>query len=105
MCIRDRPTVAKVESVLMLVPDRQPEKVKLIRQFAPLLAPVQVGTATSLDPAALRAPLEQLQQQIARDFADKLTSFQKSVTPRLIEPGDAPPEIRNRYVGKSGRYL
>ena len=31
------PTVAKVESVLMLVPDRQPEKVKLIQQFAPLL--------------------------------------------------------------------
>ena len=147
------PTVAKVESVLMLVPDRQPEKVKLIQQFAPLVAPVQVGTAPSLDPAALRAPLEtlrrrlqlvtaeggdkarrevepilakldaildklgrpdsrqagpaleQLQGQIARDFADKLTSFQKSVTPRLVEPGDAPPEIRNRYVGKSGRYL
>ena len=147
------PTVAKVESVLMLVPDRQPEKVKLIQQFAPLLAPVHVGTAPSLDPAALRAPLEtlrrrlqlvtaegsdkarrevqpvlakldalldklgrpdsrqagpaleQLQEQIARDFADKLTSFQKSVTPRLVEPGDAPPEIRNRYVGKSGRYL
>ena len=147
------PTVAKVESVLMLVPDRQPEKVKLIQQFAPLVAPVQVRTAASLDPAALRAPLEtlrrrlqlvtaeggdkarrevqpilakldaildklgrpdsrqagpaleQLQGQIARDFADKLTSFQKSLTPRLVEPGDAPPEIRNRYVGKSGRYL
>ena len=27
------------------------------------------------------------------------------MTPRLVEPGDAPPEIRNRYVGKSGRYL
>jgi hopanoid biosynthesis associated RND transporter like protein HpnN len=147
------PTVAKVESILMLVPDRQPEKVKLIQQFAPLLAPVRVGTATSLDPAALRAPLEtlrrrlqlvtaeggdkarrevqpiltkldavldklgrpdsrqagpaleQLQGQSARDFGDKLTSFRKSVTPRLVEPGDAPPELRNRYVGKSGRYL
>ena len=147
------PTVAKVESVLMLVPDRQPEKVKLIQQFAPLVAPVRVGTATSLDPSALRAPLEtlrrrlqlvtaeggdkarrevepvldkldalldklgrgesrqagpaleQLQGQIARDFSDKLTSFQKSLAPRLVEPGDAPPELRHRYIGSSGRYL
>ncbi len=37
------PSVAKVESVLMLVPDRQPEKDKLIKQFAPLVEPVQVG--------------------------------------------------------------
>jgi len=147
------PTVAKVESVLMLVPDRQPEKVTLIRQFAPLVAPVQVKKATPLDPAALRAPLEtlrrrlqlvasegsdkarrevqpvldklgalieelgrpesrqagpaleQLQAQVASDFADKLTSFQKSLNPRLVEPGDAPAELRHRYIGSSGRYL
>jgi hopanoid biosynthesis associated RND transporter like protein HpnN len=147
------PSVSKVESVLMLVPDRQPEKVKLIKQFAPLIEPVQVATATSLEPADLRAPLEtlrrrlrlateegdektlrevqpvlaklqalldklahldgrraaqgleQLQGQIARDFADKLKSFQKSLNPRLVEPGDAPPELRHSYVGASGRYL
>jgi predicted RND superfamily exporter protein len=147
------PTVSKVESVLMLVPDRQLEKVELIRQFAPLVAPVRVGTASALDPAALRAPLEtlrrrlqlagtegsdnarrevqpildklgalldrlgqpesrhavpgleQLQRQIARDFADKLTSVQKGLNPRLVEPGDAPPEIRHRYIGATGRFL
>ena len=48
----------------MLVPDRQPEKVKLIQQFAPLLAPVRVGAATALDPAALRAPLETLRRRL-----------------------------------------
>ena len=147
------PSVSKVESVLMLVPDRQPEKVKLVQQFAPLVAPLRTGTATALEPAALRAPLEtlrrrlnlateegsdqvksevrpvqvklealldklarpdarqagpaleQLQGQIARDFADKLASFQKNLTPRRVEPGDAPPELRHRYVGASGRYL
>jgi uncharacterized protein len=147
------PSVSKVESVLMLVPDRQPEKVKLIKQFAPLVEPVQVATATSLEPADLRAPLEtlrrrlrlateegdektvrevqpvqvklqalldklarvdgrrakqgleQLQAQIARDFADKLKSFRKSLNPRLVEPGDAPPELRRSYIGASGRYL
>ena len=147
------PSVSKVESVLMLVPDHQAEKVKLVHQFAPLVAPVRVRTATALEPAELRAPLttlrrrlslateegsekvksevrpvqvklealldklarpdarqagpalEQLQGQIARDFADKLTSLQKSLVPRLVEPGDAPPELRRRYVGASGRYL
>ena len=147
------PTVAKVESVLMLVPDRQPEKVTLIQQFAPLVEPVRVKSATALDPADLRAPLEtlrrrlqliasegsekaqrevrpvldkldaligklgrpesrqagpaleQLQTQVASDFADRLASFQKNLTPRLVEPGDAPPELRHRYIGKSGRYL
>ena len=147
------PSVSKVESALMLVPDRQPEKIKLIQQLAPLLASVRVGTATPVEPAKLRAPLEtlrrrlrlataeggdkaerevqpilakvealldklgradarqaglaleQLQDQIARDFADKLAGFQRSLTPRPVEPGDAPPEIRHRYVGASGRYM
>ena len=148
------PSVSKVESVLMLVPDRQPEKVKLIRQFAPLVESVQVaGAAASFEPADLRAPLEtlrrrlrlateegnerarnevepvqvklqalmdklahrdihqadqgliELQGQIARDFADKLRSLQKSLNPRLVKPGDAPPEVLRSYVGTSKRYL
>ncbi len=147
------PSVSKVESVLMLVPDQQPEKVALVHQFAPLVAPVHVRTATALEPAELRAPLEtlrrrlklateegsekaksevqpvldkleallaklprgetrqagpglqQLQDQIARDFTDKLTSFQKNLVPRLVKPGDAPPELKHRYIGTSGRYL
>jgi predicted RND superfamily exporter protein len=147
------PSVAKVESVLMLVPDRQPEKVKLIKQFAPLIEGVKVGTTNSLEPADLRAPLEMLrrrlrlateegneearrevgpvqaklealldklahaesrqagpglallQRQTARHFADKLKTFQKGLNPNLVQPGDAPPEIRRSYVGASGRYL
>jgi hopanoid biosynthesis associated RND transporter like protein HpnN len=147
------PSVSKVESVLMLVPDRQAEKAKLISQFAPLVDSVRVGTASSLQPEDLRAPLETLdrrlrlateegnekarrevepvraklralldklpradarqagpsltglQGQIASDFADKLKSFQKNLSPRRVEPGDAPPEIRRSYVGASGRYL
>lgn len=123
--------MAKVESALMLVPDRQPEKIELIQQLAPLEASVRVGVATPVEPAELRAPLEtlrrrlrlavaeggddarrrvepvlakidgvldalnrpdagragpglgQLQTRLARDFADKLTGFQRSLTPRL----------------------
>ena len=147
------PSVSKADSILMLVPDRQAEKIKLIQQFAPIVESVQVKAATALDPANLLGPLQTLQRrlslateeaseevrgevepvkrkldallnrltpavlrqgapgletlqgQIARDFADKLTSFQKSLTPRPVVPGDAPPELQNRYVGASGRYL
>jgi hopanoid biosynthesis associated RND transporter like protein HpnN len=147
------PSVSKVDSILMLVPDRQAEKIKLIQQFAPIVESVQVKSATALDPADLLGPLRTLQRrlnlateesseevqrevapakerldallnrlvpavlrqagpglqdlqgQIGRDFADKLRTFQKSLTPRPIVPGDAPPELQNRYVGTSGRYL
>ena len=147
------PSVAKVESILMLVPDHQAEKARLIGQFAPLLAPVRVAATTPIEPGDLRAPLStlrrrltlaieegsdeakeevrpvlakieallgrlgagdlrrfgpglnDLQADVARDFRDKLTSFQKSLAPRPVEPGDAPPELRARYVGASGRYL
>ena len=147
------PSVSAVESVLMLVPDGQPEKAKVIAQLAPIVAPVRVAPAPVLAPAELRAPLEtlrrrlrlaaeeggeeakrevppvlarvegvldtlsradlhragpaleQLQGQIADDFGDKLATFQKNLTPRAVVPGDAPPELRQRYVGSSGRYL
>ena len=34
-----------------------------------------------------------------------MKSFQKSLDPRPVEPGDAPPELKRSYVGVSGRYL
>jgi hypothetical protein len=146
-------SVAKVESALMLVPDHQDEKTKLIKQFAPLLASVRVASASPLSPRDLRAPLEtlerrltvimnegsdkarrevapvraklealidklsrsdpqviapglvDLERQLALDFAEKLTTFQKNLVPQPVKPGDVPPEIRHRYIGTSGRYL
>jgi hypothetical protein len=57
-------SVAKVESVLMLVPDRQAEKTKLIEQFAPLLASVRVASARPLTPSDLRPPLQTLRHRL-----------------------------------------
>jgi uncharacterized protein len=59
------PSVAEVESVLMLVPDAQPEKAKVIAQLAPIVAPVRVAPAPVpvLAPAELRAPLETLRRR------------------------------------------
>ena len=147
------PTVSDVESVLMLLPDRQLEKERIIRQFAPLVAGVQVAAPLGLDPAELRAPLQvlrrrlalagegiadeqmranvqrlrvkvertlagldsagpdvfrslrRLQGQVHHDFVDKLERFKKSLDPQPVRAGDAPPELRARYIGRSGRYL
>jgi hopanoid biosynthesis associated RND transporter like protein HpnN len=59
------PSVSKVDSVLMLIPDRQAEKIEIIRNFGPLVAPVRVGIPTALDPGRLRETLERLRRRLA----------------------------------------
>jgi uncharacterized protein len=146
-------SVSDVESVLLLVPDEQPEKLRIIQQFAPLVAAVRAVAPPALEPTALRAPLlvlrrrlrlaaesitdermrtnvqslrdkvdralarldrvgpdglgslRRLQGQLYQDFVDRLERFQKSLDPQPVHAGEAPPELRERYVGRSGRYL
>ncbi|MBI4610489.1 MAG: MMPL family transporter [Candidatus Rokubacteria bacterium] len=57
------PSVSEVDSVLMLIPDRQLEKAKIIQDFAPLVAPVRVGRPRSLDLDHLVAALETLKRR------------------------------------------
>jgi uncharacterized protein len=57
------PSVSEVDSVLLLIPEDQPEKLKIIADFAPLVAPVRIGRATSVDPAKLAAALETLKRR------------------------------------------
>jgi hopanoid biosynthesis associated RND transporter like protein HpnN len=141
--------VSKVESALLLVPEHQPEKIALVRQFAPLIANVRPASPPALEVVGLRGPLEVLRRRLGlaaegttdglhgdivklrakvesvlaklgeadasrlqalqielyRDFVDKLRRFQKSLDPQPVLPGELPPELRDRYVGKSGRYL
>jgi hopanoid biosynthesis associated RND transporter like protein HpnN len=147
------PSVAKVESLLTMVPDDQAEKIAIIGQFAPLVAPVRIGTPDPLRPTTLRAPLEvlhrrlgiilaglgesptrhdveetrrrvqvllhgladrdsasigprlnELQNELSRDFADRLQSFQQSLAPRSVTVADIPRSLRERFVGASGHY-
>jgi len=148
------PSVSTVESILMLLPDRQHQRIKLIEQFAPLVESVRVATPPPLEPASLHAPLETLrrrlgiaareagpgkarnevqaaltqvdglvqklarinpgaiapaldalQSEMARDFGNRLRALQQSLPPRPIGLQDLPVELRQRYVGKSGRLL
>jgi hypothetical protein len=55
-------------------------------------------------PATIAA-LDRLQADLARDFFAKLREFRKNLQPRVVAPGEAPPELRQRYIGASGRYL
>ena len=80
------PTVAKVESVLMLVPDRQPEKVKLIQQFAPLRgARARRDGDRRSTPAALRAPLETLRRRLQLITAEGSDKARREVQPILAK--------------------
>jgi hopanoid biosynthesis associated RND transporter like protein HpnN len=57
------PTVSEVDSALLLIPEGQAEKVKIISDFAPLVAPVRVGRATPVDLERLLAALETLRRR------------------------------------------
>jgi len=147
------PSVSDVESVLVVVPDQQSEKTRIIHQFAPLVASVRAVAPPAFDLAALRAPLLVLQRRLGlaadgisddrvragvqllrekvdrtlarfdragpdavgslgrlqgelyQDFVDKLERFKKGLDPLPVGAGEAPPELHERYVGRSGRYL
>ena len=56
-------TVSEVDSALLLIPDDQPAKLKIIRDFAPIVAPIRVGRATPVDIERLIAALETLRRR------------------------------------------
>jgi hopanoid biosynthesis associated RND transporter like protein HpnN len=58
------PSVAQVESLLRLVPDRQPEKAVIIRQLAPVVAPIQMSAVPAFEAESLRAPLTTLRRRL-----------------------------------------
>jgi len=60
---RALPSVSEVDSVLLLIPDDQPAKLKIIGDFAPLVAPVRIGRPTSVNLGRLLAALETLHRR------------------------------------------
>jgi uncharacterized protein len=43
------PSVSEVNSTLRMIPDEQPEKIAIIKSFAPLVAPVRIGHSSAVD--------------------------------------------------------
>jgi uncharacterized protein len=56
-------TVSEVDSALLLIPDEQPEKLKIIADFAPIVAPVRVSRPMSVDVDRLVTALETLKRR------------------------------------------
>jgi hopanoid biosynthesis associated RND transporter like protein HpnN len=59
------PTVSEVDSALLLIPDDQDEKRKIIADFAPLVAPVRVSRPLALDLDRLTTAFETLRRRLA----------------------------------------
>ena len=56
-------TVSEVDSALLLIPDDQPEKQKIISAFAPIVGPVRVNRPLPVDPDRLVTSLETLKRR------------------------------------------
>jgi hypothetical protein len=60
---RKLPSVSEVDSALLLIPDNQAEKQKIISDFAPIVAPVRVARPRAVDLERLVAALETLKRR------------------------------------------
>jgi len=58
------PSVAGVDTALLFIPEDQAAKIKVLRDVAPLIAPLRVGVAAPLDVDRLRGALEALRRRI-----------------------------------------
>jgi len=58
------PSVASVDTALRFVPDDQDVKIKVLRDVAPLIAPLRVGVPAPLDVDRVRGALEALRRRI-----------------------------------------
>lgn len=84
-------------------PSKRPAETDLTAARTALVAVQDRLNATSPDTAL--AALGQFQQHLMADFASKLDFLQRNVHPTPITLDDIPPQLRQRFIGKSGRYL
>ena len=57
------PSVSETDSVLRVIPDDQPEKITLIKSFAPLVAPIRVGRSSPVDLDRLKQALADIKRR------------------------------------------
>jgi hopanoid biosynthesis associated RND transporter like protein HpnN len=57
------PSVSETDSVLRVIPDDQPEKIALIKSFAPLVAPIRVGRSSPVDLDRLKQALADIKRR------------------------------------------
>jgi uncharacterized protein len=76
------PSVSDVDSVLRVIPDNQPEKIGIVKTFAPIVAPVRVGRSSPVDIERLSRALGELERRLdifATEAGDKLPADLKDL--------------------------
>jgi uncharacterized protein len=76
------PSVSDVDSVLRVIPDNQPEKIAIVKTFAPIVSPVRVGRSSPVDIERLSRALGELQRRLdifATEAGDKLPADLKDL--------------------------
>jgi uncharacterized protein len=81
------PSVSEVDSVLRVIPDNQPEKIGIVKTFAPIVAPVRVGRSSPVDIDRLLGALGELKRRLdifATEAGDKLPADLKGLRAKTI---------------------
>ena len=94
-------SVSEVDSALLLIPDDQSTKRKIIEDFAPLVAPVRVGRPRAVDIARLTQALETLHRRVsiaageapAGDMKTKLTATASQIRRLILKLRQSDPEV------------
>jgi hopanoid biosynthesis associated RND transporter like protein HpnN len=84
-------------------PAKRPSETELTSARQALLA-VQ-DRLHSVAPDLALASLERFQTHLMADFADKWAFLQQNLQPTPLTLADVPEQLRQRFVGQSGRYL
>ena len=82
------PSVSETDSVLRVIPDDQPEKIELIKSFAPLVAPIRVGRSSTVDLDRLKQALADIKRRfdvVAVEAGAKLPAEIRVVRDKTIE--------------------
>jgi hopanoid biosynthesis associated RND transporter like protein HpnN len=92
------PSVSETDSVLRVIPDEQPEKIALIKSFAPLVAPIRVGRSSPVDLDRLKKALADIKRRfdvVAVEAGAKLPAEIRVVRDKTIAV--------QRLLGRSNR--
>lgn len=153
------PSVGKVESIASVLPERQEEKIAIIKSYAPFFSALEiagadepfsikalVGTmkrvlfkmrgrgensnggektspkqgsveeahywvqkflddAEQIDPQAANERLSAYSKKLFVDYRELIDNLRAQVSPSPISIDDLPPDLRKKFIGKTGKYL
>jgi hypothetical protein len=85
-------------------PGSAEEQSRRERQEARGLIEQFLDTAGRMETAAVRDGLSRFQAELFRDLAETLQTLKRQAQSEPVTIGDLPPELRARYVGKTGHF-